>query len=148
MAFMFENEKAARQIFEGWQKRFGTTDEKEEISISIIRKLPNQNKHHYCILITSSLPDKESFRSDQILSMATRSMVMEPDSDVNLERFLDSYKHFGAFCLIPAVFSGVGEPKLLTELSIYKRSLTVKLAKNIDEHDIESIALRIRENVS
>lgn len=142
IAFLFENEKSARKIFERWRDRFGAHDENEEISLSIIRQLPQQNKHHYCILITSKYPEGDDFKPNQIITMATRSKVMEPDSDVNLERFLESYRHFGAFYLLPALLNDTGKPELLFDLAIFKKNLTVKLASNIGEHDVEAVALR------
>ncbi|MEH6578827.1 MAG: hypothetical protein V7731_17330 [Amphritea sp.] len=141
VAFLFENEEGAKNIFERWRERFGTQDENEEISLSIIRQLPQQNKHHYCVLITSKLPEAGDCKSDQIITMTTRSMVMEPDSDVNLERFLESYRHFGAFYLLPALLNDTGTPEFVFDLAILKHDLTVKLAANISEHDIEAMAL-------
>ncbi|MFQ5328565.1 MAG: hypothetical protein ACE5D4_01075 [Thermodesulfobacteriota bacterium] len=141
VAFLFENEEGARKIFERWRERFGAHDENEEISLSIIRQLPQQNKHHYCILITSK-PKGDDFKPNRVIAMATRSIVMEPDSDINLERFLESYRHFESFYLLPALLNDTGTPELLFGLAIFKKNLTVKLAANVDEHDIEAVALR------
>ncbi len=74
--------------------------------------------------------------------MASRSMVMEPDSDVNLETFLASYRRFGAFYLLPALLGSSGPPKLVFDLAILKHDLAVKLAANIGENDPERVALR------
>lgn len=145
VAFLFENEEGGRKIFERWRKRFGTQDKDEEINISIIRQLQQQNKHHYCVLISSKLPDKDHFKSGQLVTMATRSMTMTPDNGTNLERFLETYRHFGAFYILPALLGNSGTPELVFDLAILKRNLTVKLAENVNEHDIENIALRIRE---
>lgn len=144
MAFLFENEEGGRKIFERWRERFGTEDENEEISLSIIRRLPEQNEHHYCVLITSKLPETDDFKSNQVVTMASRSMVMEPDNDVNLERFLESYGKSGAYFILPAFWGSSGTPEVAFDLAILKRNLTVKLAANVGEHDPESIALRIR----
>ena len=76
--------------------------------------------------------------------MASRSLVMEPNNDVNLETFLESYQRFGAFYILPAFWGNSGTPELAFDLAILKRDLTVKLAANVGEHDPESIALRIR----
>jgi hypothetical protein len=142
IAFLFENKDGGRKIFERWRERFGPQDENEEISLSIIRQLPQQNKHHYCILITSKNSEADSIKPSQIISMAIQFNVMKPDSDVNLERFLESYHHFGAFYLLPALQNDTGTPELLFDLAILKRDLTVKLAESVGEHDIESMILR------
>jgi hypothetical protein len=146
MAFMFENEEAARNIFERWRERFGECDEDEEIYLSIIRQLPQQNRHHYCVSITSKIPAISDRKQGQVLIMASRSKVMEPNSDVNLERFLESYRRAGKFYLVPAVLNSTGVPELLFELAILKHSLNVKLAANVGEHDPEAMALRAGRN--
>ncbi len=69
-------------------------------------------------------------------------MVMEPDNDVNLERFLESYHHFGSFYLLPALLNDTGTPEFFYDLAILKHDLAVKLAENIGEHDIEAMVLR------
>ena len=142
MAFLFEDREGATKIFERWQERFGTEDEKEEISLSIIRQLPDQNEHHYCILITASFPKTGGLRPDQIVTVATRSLILEPNDDVNLERFLDSYRRVEAFYLMPAVLNDASAPEFLPNLAILKRNLAVKLADEVKEHDIEVTALR------
>lgn len=141
VAFLFENEEGGRKIFERWRERFGTQDEHEEISLSIIRQLPKQKKHHYCVLITSKLPEIDSFEPNKVVTMASRSLVMEPDSDINLERFLESYRRFGAYHIQPAFLSVKGTPELVFALSILKRDLTIKMAASVGEHDLEAMVL-------
>ena len=141
IAFLFENEEGGRKIFERWRERFGTQDEHEEIYLSIIRQLPKQNEHHYCVLITSKLPETNIFEPKKVITMASRSLVMEPDSDINIERFLESYRRFGAFYILPAVLGVSGTPEFVFDLSILKRDLTIKIAANVGEHDLEAMAL-------
>ena len=141
MAFLFENEEGGRKIFERWRERFGTQDEHEDIYLSIIRQLPRQNKHHYCVLITSKLPENDSFEPKKVITIASRSLVMEPDSDINLERFLESYRRFKAFYIMPAVLGTSGTPDLVFDLSILKRDLTITIASNVGERDLEAMAL-------
>ena len=78
--------------------------------------------------------------------MGTRSMTMTPDSSRNLEMFLELYDKFGVFFLMPAILppDGDHEPELFTDLAILKRGITIRSAKDVGEHDIESLALRIR----
>lgn len=109
--------------------------------MSIIRQLPKQNKHHYCVLITSKLPETDSFKPNKVVIMASRLLVMEPDSDINIERFLESYRRLKAFYILPAVLGVSGTPELVFDLSILKRDLTIKIAANVGEHDLEAMAL-------
>lgn len=143
MAFMFENEEGARKIFDGWHERFGREDKEDEIYISIVRNLPDQNKHHYCLQVSSKLPTAEHMNPDKIISIASRSIVMEPKNDENLERFLKSYHQAGAYLLMPSILKADGAmPELLFDISILKRKLIVKTAKEIKQNDIEIMALR------
>jgi hypothetical protein len=142
MAFIFKDEEAARIIFEKWKERFDSIDQNEEISISIIRKLPQQSQYHYCIQVTSKMPEEKDFNYKKIVTAASRSKMMEANNDTNLEAFLASYNRFGEFYLMPAIFQGTAMPKLLTDLAILKRSIAVKMAANIGDHDIEAVALR------
>jgi hypothetical protein len=142
MAFMFENREGAVKIFERWRERFGDRDVSEEIYLAIVRNLPKENPYHYCVIVTSKYPDIDGSQPKKLFVIPSRSMTMEPNSDVNLERFLSSYRRFGAYYLLPAVFGGTGEPELLFELGIWKRNLTVKPASEVGEYDVETIALR------
>ncbi len=141
MAFLFENKESAGNIFKRWRERFGKQDENEEIYLSIVRSLPRQNPYHYCVLISSKLPKTRECKPNQTLTVTTRLLVMEPNTNVNLERFLTLYRHFGAFYLMPAVLTNSSEPELLYDLAVLKHDLTVKLAADVGEHDIEAMVL-------
>jgi len=142
MAFMFENEKGGRKIFGRWEERFSKKDENEEIFISIIRRLPEQSEHHYSVLITSNLPKFNSSQQNQVVTMGNRSMTMTPENSINLERFINSYNHFGAFYIMPAFLVGSGAPDLAFDLSILKKDITIKNASDISKNDYEFTALR------
>ncbi len=142
MAFMFENEEGGRKIFERWEERFSKQDKNEEISISIIRRLPEQSEHHYSVLITSKLPKSNSSQQNQVVTMGSRSMTMTPENSINLERFINSYNHFGAFYIMPAFSVGSGAPELAFDLSILKHDITIKNASDISQNDYEFMALR------
>ncbi|MCI5144336.1 MAG: hypothetical protein D3923_02135, partial [Candidatus Electrothrix sp. AR3] len=62
--------------------------------------------------------------------------------DDNLENFLKLYSQFNAFYLLPALLDSTGTPEFFVDLKILKKNLTVKLAKDVGEHDIEAVALR------
>lgn len=144
MAFLFENEEGARRIFEGWQNRLGTQDKSDEIYVSIIRNLPDENEYYYCLQISSKLPDPKDMSPDKIITMASRSIVMTPTSNTNLETFLQSHQRAGAYYLMPAILKPSGQPEFLFDVSILKRELTVKSASDVKQHDIEAMALNVR----
>jgi hypothetical protein len=142
MVFLFENTEAARMIFERWRTRFGKEDANEEIAISVIRHLPNTSPHHYCVQVTSKPPVPNSDTSRRPVIMATRSMTMEPSNSQNLDRFLAEVERSSAYYLLPGV--GMANPEFFFDLTILKRCLTVKSAREVSDCDIESLALRIR----
>jgi hypothetical protein len=142
MAFLFENAAAARKIFERWRGRFGEKDVNEEIAISIIRHLPETNPHHYCVQVASGYPTSSINTAGRPVLMATRSMTMEPTNSENLDMFLAGFERFGAYYLLPA--AGTANPEFFFDLAIMKRSLAVKSTAEVSEHDIASLALRIR----
>jgi hypothetical protein len=144
IGFMFENREAGRKIFERWRERFGDCDANEEICLAIVRHLPGRNPHHYIVLITSRLPEPGERDPTQLIVVANRSMTMTPDSPTNLQRFLDAFHQFGAFCIMPAVIVN-GVPDMMKDVAILKRAISVKDAANVGEHDIEAMALRRRK---
>ncbi|MER9663361.1 hypothetical protein [Mesorhizobium sp. M0159] len=141
MALLFENRAAAISIFERWRERVGEEDKDEAIRISIIRNLPSQPPCHYTVMITAN-PDKEDFKKQDTVIIASRMRTMQPDDDVNLQRFLRSYEHFKAYLLMPAIFDGAGAPDPLSELTILKREIIVRNADDVGEHDVDHMALR------
>jgi hypothetical protein len=140
MALLFENAAAARKIFERWRARFGEDDINEKIAISIIRHLPEMDPHYYCVQITSRDWRSSQRRPKGSVLMTTR--YMEPANSENLDRFLAGFKQFGAYRLLPGV--GTTNPEFFFDLMIIKRSLSVKSAAEVGEHDIEALTLRAR----
>jgi len=148
MAFLFENAAAARNIFERLRARFGEADSYEEIVISIIRHLPGENPHHYCVQVASKGEPPSCGRAAKPVMLATRSMTMTPQDSSNLDRFLTGYGSAGTYYLLPAALpiaaTAAPAPEFFFDLAIRKRELTVKSAAEVTENDIESISLRLR----
>lgn len=143
MALLFEDEEAARKIFERWRERFGKSDRDEEIFLAVIRNLRGESPHHYIMMITSKHPEEEEREPGQLIVVASRSMTMTPDDSTNLNLFLEDYGQSRAYFLLPAVLRS-GKPKLISDLAIMKCQISVKDASNVGEGDIEAMALRMR----
>ncbi len=143
LALVFNKEVATRKIFERWRERFGDRDRNEAIYLAVIRKLPKTNPSHYVMLITSKRPDIGEREAHTSFIVSTRSMTMTPDTTRNLDQFLEMYLEFGGYYLLPAVMKN-GQPEILRDLGIVKRHLSIKDASDVEEHDIEAIALRQR----
>jgi len=139
MALLFENMEAGKRIFEKWKQRIGGEDKSDDIVLSIIRGLPESSPHHYCVQISAKLPDSTDTKANRVLLTSSRSMIMEPSNSLNLEAFLESYRRFGAYFLVPASPAALAEfPK---DLVILKRDVRVMLVSEISETDPEAAAL-------
>ena len=137
VGLLFTDREAARSIFERWRERFGNVDRKDEIYLSIVRDVSDANPAHYNVVITSSLdPSKDR----KVVGAMARISRMQPDADTNLRRFLADYQNAGAYLLMPAVLEG-GEPQLISDIAILKRSLAVKSARDVGPHDVEQCCL-------
>lgn len=141
VALMFTNEDAARKIFRRWRERLGEFDSQDEIYVAILRGISIENPAHYRVLITSRLPPENERSTDGTFMVVSRIQTMHAESDVNLNRFLNIYDRARAYLLLPAIFNGVGEPAFLPELAILKQELSVKNASEVNENDIEAMAL-------
>ncbi|MDX6960006.1 hypothetical protein SJ257_20105 [Citrobacter freundii] len=145
IALMFKHEDAARKIFSRWRQRLGTVDKQDEIYLAILRGISVDEPAHYRVLITSRLSNDEGETSGKTFMMASRMQTMHAETDVNLIRFLNIYRQSRAYLLLPAIFNGRAEPKFIPELAILKRELSVKNAIEVNEHDVEVMALGAEE---
>lgn len=139
VGLLFTDREAARSIFERWRERFGNVDRKDEIYLSIVRDVSDANPAHYNVLITSNLDPSEARKPGGAM-VVSRFNRMQPDTDTNLRRFLTDYEKAGVYLLMPAIMEG-GEPQLLSGISILKRNLTVKSARDVGPHDVEQCCL-------
>jgi hypothetical protein len=124
IALVFKDEVAAKKIFERWRERFGSDDAKEEIYLAIVRNLPEQDPHHYIVMVTSKSLEAADLDPKQSIIVATRSMTMTPPNSSNLERFLTAYATAREFYLMPAVFSLKGALTMFHEFVVRRAILT------------------------
>lgn len=142
IGLLFKNADAARQIFERWRERFGSVDKGDEIFVAIVRGIVPTKPAHYRVLITSRLPrETDSTAKGQQMMFATRTQTMHAESNANLDNFLDIYNQVSVYLLVPAIWTGQGQPEFLMDLAILKRGLSVKAAADVGENDLEAIAL-------
>lgn len=148
MFLLFRDKEAAKSIFLRWHDRFNRADENEEISINILRGIDADNPHHYRVMITAdSFSKHQKTDKGKIISMTQRSLVMEPNDDLNLERFLNDFQHHGSFLIAPALHSGLGEPEVGIDLAISKTKVNIKYAWEVSTTDIAALALHPDDNI-
>jgi tetratricopeptide (TPR) repeat protein len=140
VALTFTDEDAARKIFVRWRERFGQVDKQDEIYVAIVRGISIDHPAHYRLLITSCHPSEDESQTGKTFMMASRMQTMHAESNVNLDRFLNNYVRSRVYLLLPAILKG-GVPEFLPELALLKRVLSVKTASEVNEHDLEAIAL-------
>lgn len=136
MALIFENREVGREIFSRWRERFGSRDVNGDIHFAILRELPSHPPSHYAALLTSG---HDGASEAKLTSMVSRLKILEPETDVNLTRFLAAYEEIGCYGLAPAVIDAQGQPEVMADLAILKRDLPVKKVAEIQETDLEII---------
>ena len=142
IAFAFRNAEAGKSIFKQWRERIGFDDANDEIYLSIIRKLPDQESQNYILMVTSKLGADSNIKQSIILG--SRSMTMTPPDNTNLNRFLATFEATKEFYLMPAGLTAGGQPVMFHEIAILKRTLSVRDAKDIGPDDVERMALQLR----
>jgi hypothetical protein len=133
----FTNPDLGRKIFSDWRERFGELDDKGAIHLAILRDLPGHPASHYGALLQPGLDDADASTT---IMVSSRLKILEPDTDINLRRFLEAYAREKAYWLAPAVVGPDGAPKILRELAILKHGLPVKRFDDIADDDVEAIA--------
>lgn len=146
MALLFHDLEAGRRIFERWRVRFGDRDVNEEIAISLIRNLPGWSEHHYIAQVASNVANMTPSAKSKVISMPIRSLEVTPMDSANLGRFLASYRRFGVYAIVPAIFpkGSQGNPDFMLDLAIEKQVLRVFDASEINKHQPEAASLRMR----
>lgn len=132
----FDSAELGRKIFVDWQVRFGKRDQNGAIHFAIIRDLPGHPPSHYGALLQ---PGLNMVDESQTIVMSSRLKIMEPDTDINLRRFLDAYDRHKAYWLAPAVVGPDGYPEIMHDLAIMKHGLPVKRFDDIGENEEEVI---------
>lgn len=146
IALMFTDKDVARKIFLRWRERFGKIDKEEEIYFAIVRGISVEHPAHYRVLITSQMRPEDTEAGNKLLMVPSRIQTMEPLSDANLRRFLDTYQQTHAYLLAPVILQERGSPEFLMDVAILKQKLSVKAASEVDENDLEIIALRVKHD--
>ena len=142
LAPVFKSSEAAKQIFAQWRSELGIRDEEERLRVAIIRAIETSHPNAYRVIIGAN-PNVGFSRPDvRYTFFVTRTNTMEAASDLNLDRFLRSYKAFGYYVLAPAAMrNGSSEPELIRDHYLIKRELHVREAWEIGRHDVDSAAI-------
>ena len=146
LALMFNDEESGKAIFREWRERFGKTDEKDEIRISLVKGIDQDHPYHYRGCVGQDLDAFEKDPAKQIVFIS-RMNTMTVDNHRNLEMFLKERSEWGFYFLVPAIITSNGPPEFLTDLAIAKSKLNIRDAWEIGLHDIDAMGVRPDEKV-
>lgn len=134
LALMFEMPEAGQRIFADWRDRLGEADNRNELRVVIVTDLPSRPASHYGVMFTTNVESQSG--EDEILVVAARSLIMEPNVDTNLRLFLDAWDTAGAYLIGAASLPGPdGPPDLERSSVLLKRDLLVKKYRDLEEHE-------------
>ncbi len=144
IGLMFKNEDGARNIFNGWRGRLGDKDKKDALRICIITGIDKHNPAHYRVHVGTNLNAYEQIGVQGQVVMVSRIHTMTPDNDKNLSMFLEAYKKYGVYYLLPGIFQeGQSEPKIIWDMLLFKKLLIVKPAWKIGDNDEDLVVLQL-----
>lgn len=146
LALMFSDAESGKAIFREWRERFGKTDEKDEIRISLVEGIDQDHPYHYRGCVGQDLDAFETDPTKQIVFIS-RMNTMTVDNHDNLEMFLEERSEWGYYFLVPAIITPKGQPEFVTDLAIAKSKLNIRDAWEIGMHDIDAMGVRPDDKV-
>ncbi|HXT17128.1 MAG TPA: hypothetical protein VN706_15910 [Gemmatimonadaceae bacterium] len=143
LAPIFKNAEAARQIMAGFKADLGESDKEERLRVTIIRGINRANPFAYRVVIGANLPADVAQDANSQWIVVARSNTMDPDSDINLRRFIDSYESSGSYLLAGAVWHDAQRaPSPASNVRITKRELNIREAWQIGRNDPDAVGIR------
>jgi len=139
MLLIFTDLAAADEIWLGWSHAFGKVDESERIRVSVVRQVDPEHPAWYRVVIGAN----PRTGSPGLAFALGRVLTVNPDSDINLERFLADYRMHGSYYLGVgfAPQDAVGPEDTKRRGFIQKKQLIVLNASDIGPNDLEVVAL-------
>ncbi len=140
MALGFERKAPAALIFEHWRREFGREDDRDGLGVSIVRRVLARSPAIYRVVVgtnfETAIRDGRSQGLRNVVGMC-RVQTMTPDSEANLERFINAYRQVGAYVL---TFAGLDDPDgpPSREDYILKRKISIRDAWEIGPNDFET----------
>ena len=147
----FQNEDAAREIFQDWRERYGAGDRFEELRISIVEGDIPDLRPGYSVHIGSDPLNvyhhynKLGLMTDRDLLVTTsRVDRMNAPNSPKLAAFKDAYRTFKTYFLAPVIVDETGTKiiKPLLDMKIYKTQVYFRNSNEIGEDDPDSIVVR------
>ena len=142
LAPIFADPEAAREIFREWRLELGSQDESEKLRISIIRGIDRTNPFKYRVSIGANMTAAFTRSTTRFATINFRLHTMQPSSNENLDRFLESVRKSGLYLLAHAVEDDNSYSiKPIFDDAIVKRQLHVRQAWEVGRHDPDSVGV-------
>lgn len=137
----YEDGNAGKKIFDNWIKKVGKEDREEQIRITIIKGVDKKNPFWYRVHISSNV-DKQELKSGQLFISASRFHEMNANSSTNLDNLINGFDTLKQYRLCPARILDSGKIEPYFDRAILKKSLYVKNAWEIGEHDLDNVVIK------
>ncbi len=142
LALCFRDAEAASLIFEDLRSRIGETDDAEQLRVAIVMGIDKKRPSSYRIVVSSKPQPSKDLQGKEIV-LISRINHMDPPNSRNLDLFLDQYRRWGRYTILPAHFpSDMSAPNMLLKLAINKRELRACKAWEIGENDLDVCAIQ------
>jgi hypothetical protein len=138
LGIAFLNGDVGEAIFKAWRERWGEEDVNDALRVGIVTGISAQSPAHYAVTIGPNVNQLRNLRG-KVFMTVSRINRMTPSTSSNLDRFVQAYREFGGYLLIPAQI-GLN-PRLPPELYLAKRQLHLRAAWEIGENDPDLMAL-------
>lgn len=142
LSIAYENPIFGEKIFNDWISRFGKEDKNEQIRITIIKGIDKHNPNWYRVHVSSNI-EAELMNESEVIFSTSRVHELHANSSQNLDNLVNEFSKRKQYLLCPAKLSKNGfgfEPD--TTRAILKRSLNIRYAWEIDEHDLDVVVLK------
>lgn len=141
LGFVFENEDPAAKIFEHWRNELNDQDQHELLRLTIIRGVSAENPKHYRIVVGTNVENYTFDEQPSSIISPSRVHTMRPNTEENLDNFLQAYETYGCYGILPAISNEDEFPSLLNMQPILKHKLNVKNAWEVEIGEMDAVGI-------
>ncbi|WP_371367787.1 hypothetical protein SRRS_15980 [Sporomusa rhizae] len=139
---LFTDKDAGISIFKEWISMFGKVDEKNIITVGLIKGINKNNLSHYTVAFGANL-DVLMPASSKYITTANRFHKMTPNNDINFKNFEDIILRRGKqYYLMPSYMNTKSNrPELAFDYAILKNDIEIRNAWEVDIESWLSLAI-------
>ncbi len=128
-------------------RQIGERDKDGQLRITMITGIDRRNPSHYRVIVGTNV-DWNAIKPGGHLATVSRLCTMTPDSSLNLDQFVHKYQEVRGFWLAPGYSeNGRTAPTFQTGRMIYCRTVNIRPAWEVGEHDLDSVGIRQEDEV-